>query len=180
MRASAKTERGKLLNAPDNVFPLTNFYELQITLGNGEAFSFEKLRGKKIMLVNTASDCGYTAQFDELQKLYRHSKDELEIIGFPANDFNEQEKNDDAAIGQFCRKNFGVSFPIAKKTVVVPSREQHPVYRWLTNPELNGWNGQAPSWNFAKYLIDEEGKLTHYFGPSVSPLALTVRKAIHH
>ncbi len=89
----------------------------------------------------------------------------LEIIGFPANDFQEQEKGTDEEIAQFCKINFGVTFPLAKKSVVVPSADQHPVYRWLTKKEENGWNEQPPSWNFSKYLLDEQRPPDRLFRP---------------
>ncbi len=158
--------------------PPVSFYSLSATQNNGTAFSFEQLKGKKILLVNTASDCGYTAQYAELQKLYRHAKEDVEIIAFPSNDFKDQEKGSDEDIAQFCSVNFGVSFPLTKKAVVVKDPGQHPVYQWLTNPKLNGWNDKAPAWNFAKYLVNEEGILTHYFDPGISPVSTDVLKAI--
>lgn len=158
--------------------PPVDFYSLHATLNNGQDLAFEKLRGKKVLLVNTASNCGFTGQYDELQKLYQHSREDLEIIGFPANDFSEQEKGSDQEIEQFCRVNYGVSFPLAKKSSVVAGSEQNAVYRWLTDRNSNGWNDQPPTWNFAKYLIDEDGRLTHYFDPSTSPLSEPFMEAI--
>lgn len=159
--------------------PQQSFYQLTTSLNNGQQFSFDSLKGKKVMIVNTASNCGYTNQYAELQKLYQHSKEDLVIIGFPANDFKEQEKGNDEEIAKFCQVNFGVSFPLAKKSTVIKSAEQNKIFEWLTHKELNGWNDQQPSWNFAKYLIDEEGNLTHYFDPAVSPLSEEVIKAVH-
>jgi glutathione peroxidase len=138
----------------------------------------ESYKGKKLMLVNTASDCGYTNQYEDLQKLYQQFNNQLEIIAFPANDFKEQEKGSDSDIAQFCKVNFGVTFPLAKKSVVVKSNDQNNIFKWLTNKAKNGWNEKAPSWNFSKYLIDEQGTLTHYFDPSVSPLSDVVVEAI--
>lgn len=158
--------------------PPVSFYSLSAIGNNGAELSFEKLKGKKVLLVNTASDCGYTAQYAELQQLYRHAKEDVEIIAFPANDFKDQEKGSDEAIAQFCAVNFGVSFPLMKKAVVVKAAGQHPVYQWLTDPKQNGWNDRTPAWNFAKYLVNEEGVLTHYFDPGVSPVGTEVLKAI--
>ncbi|HEU4903764.1 MAG TPA: glutathione peroxidase [Flavisolibacter sp.] len=158
--------------------PPVSFHSLSVTLNNGKTLSFAQLKGKKVLLVNTASDCGYTAQYADLQTLYSDAKEKIEIIAFPANDFKEQEKGTDEEIASFCAINYGVAFPIAKKTVVVKSRQQHPVYQWLSNPKLNGWNDKAPSWNFAKYLVNEDGVLTHYFEPAVSPLDAEVRSAM--
>lgn len=158
--------------------PPVSFYSLSATGNNGAELPFEKLKGKKVLLVNTASDCGYTAQYAELQQLYRHAKEDVEIIAFPANDFREQERGSDEDIARFCSVNFGVSFPLTKKAVVVKATGQHPVYQWLTDPKQNGWNDKAPAWNFAKYLVNEEGILTHYFDPGVSPVGTEVLKAI--
>ena len=161
------------------VAPPVSFYSFSVMLNDGKELSLERLRGKKVMLVNTASDCGYTPQYAELQKLYQHSKEDLEIIAFPANDFKEQEKGSDEEIASFCTKNYGVSFPIAKKSVVIEDKGQHPLFQWLTSKDLNGWNDTLPSWNFAKYLVNEEGVLTHYFEPLVSPLSTDVTNAVH-
>lgn len=161
-----------------NAAPPVSFYSLSATLSDGKPLLFETLRGRKVLLVNTASDCGYTAQYAELQTLYRHSKEDVAIIAFPANDFKEQEKGSDAEIATFCSRNFGVSFPLARKAVVVKTPEQHPVFRWLSDKAQNGWNDKAPSWNFSKYLVNEEGILTHYFEPAVSPLDEAVLNAL--
>ncbi len=155
------------------------FYSLHGTLNNGNDFDFATLKGKKVLIVNTASDCGYTNQYDDLQKLYDTHKDQLIILGFPANDFKEQEKGSDEEIAQFCRINFGVTFPLMKKSVVVRSDEQNEVFRWLSDPAKNGWNKRWPVWNFSKYLINENGVLINYFDPSVSPLSKEVISAIN-
>jgi glutathione peroxidase len=168
----------KVLTNSKNVAPAESIYSLQVPLNNGNNLSLETYKGKKIMLVNTASDCGYTNQYDDLQKLYQQFNNQLEIIAFPANDFKEQEKGSDSDIAQFCKINFGVTFPLAKKSVVVKSNDQNTIFKWLTNKAKNGWNEKAPSWNFSKYLINEQGTLTHYFDPSVSPLSGEVVKAI--
>lgn len=160
--------------------PPVSFYSLKATLNNGEPFDFATLRGKKILLVNTASDCGYTDQYDDLQKLYEQNIDKLVVIGFPANDFKEQEKGTDEEIAQFCKANFGVSFPLMKKSGVLKNGDQNPIFQWLTDAAKNGWNNKPPSWNFAKYLVNEEGILTNYFGPSVSPVSKDVTSAINN
>lgn len=158
--------------------PPVSFYSLQTTLNNGETLDFASLRGKKILLVNTASDCGYTNQYEDLQKLSEQYKDKLVVIGFPANDFKEQEKGTDEEIASFCKKNYGISFPLAKKTVVIKSAEQNTVFKWLTDSTKNGWNNKPPAWNFSKYLVNEEGVLTNYFGSSISPSSAEVASAI--
>ena len=113
-----------------------------------------------------------------MQQLHEQHKNKIAIVGFPANDFKEQEKSNDSEIANFCQVNFGVTFPLSKKSSVVKGREQNPVYQWLTQKEKNGWNTHEPDWNFSKYLIDEKGVLTHYFGPAVSPLSPEVEKAL--
>jgi len=164
--------------ANEKAMPPVSFYGLQAMANDGSNFSFETLKGKKLLLVNTASDCGYTAQYAELETLYRQYRGQLNIIAFPANDFKEQEKGSDADIAAFCQRNYGVSFPIMAKSAVVSGDQQNPVFQWLTKPALNGWNSKGPSWNFAKYLIDENGKLVNYFDPSVSPLSKDIIQAI--
>jgi glutathione peroxidase len=173
------TGKSRILVNREEKQPLRSFYELSIDLAGGGVLPFSGLKGKKVLLVNTASDCGYTAQYAELQQLYQHSKEDLQIIAVPANDFKDQEKMEDGEIAQFCQKNYGVRFPVARKSVVVASGDQHPVFQWLTRPEQNGWNRHQPDWNFAKYLVDEQGVLTHYFHPSVSPLSTEVVSAVH-
>ena len=159
--------------------PVLSFYDLSATLSSGDTLSFSSLQGRKILIVNTASDCGYTGQYAELQALYEKEAGRLEILAFPANDFKQQEKGTDEEIAAFCKSNFGVSFPLVKKSTVVSGGEQHPVYQWLTDSSKNGWNAQGPEWNFSKYLINEQGMLTHYFGPSISPLDKKLAAAIH-
>jgi len=158
--------------------PAQPLYNITLTLNNGQQLPLQQLKGKKILLVNTASNCGYTGQYAELQQLQNAHKDKLVIIGFPANDFKEQERGNDESIAQFCQLNFGVAFPLARKSSVVAGQNQNEVYQWLTQPAQNGWNSKAPEWNFSKYLINEQGVLTHYFGPAVSPLGKQVRQAL--
>ncbi|MFN2439972.1 MAG: glutathione peroxidase [Chitinophagaceae bacterium] len=162
-----------------NIKPPESFYELSIELNDGRVILLKHFSGKKILLVNTASDCGYTAQYAELQKLSVRFAKEVIVIGFPANDFKEQEKGNDEEIAEFCQANFGVSFLLAKKTKVLKSIEQNEVFHWLTHKRRNGWNDKMPSWNFSKYLVNEEGVLTHYFDPWVSPVGHAVIKAIN-
>ncbi|WP_232058444.1 glutathione peroxidase [Nibribacter ruber] len=178
MKLSKSTKNGTVLQNEKNAAPVQPFYSLGTVLNNGQPMDFSALKGKKVLLVNTASNCGYTGQYEELQKLQEEKKDDLVIIGFPANDFKEQEKDDDQTISQFCQVNYGVTFPLSKKSVVVKNPGQHPVYQWLSDPGQNGWNQHQPDWNFSKYLLDENGVLTHYFGPAISPLGPEVQQAL--
>ena len=159
--------------------PVVSLYEIPFEIISGERSSFAAYKGKKIVIVNTASDCGYTGQYEELQSLYAQAKGEIIIVGFPANDFKEQEKGNNEQIASFCKKNYGVEFPIAAKASVVKGNGQHPVFAWLSDPAKNGWNKEAPAWNFSKYIIDEEGKLIGYFDPGVSPLGKDFLKALN-
>ena len=130
------------------------------------------------MIVNTASDCGYTGQYDGLEKLYQRYKNEFVILAFPANDFKEQEKGTDEDIAAFCKLNYGITFPLMKKSIVIKAPGQHEIFAWLTHKNLNGWNDAAPSWNFSKYLIDEQGRLLEFFGPGVDPASPEVVKLV--
>ena len=159
--------------------PITSVYAIPFELINGDTTDLSTYRGKKIVVVNTASDCGYTGQYEELQKLFEQRKDDIVIIGFPANDFKQQEKGSNEEIASFCKKNYGVEFPLAMKTTVVKSVDQHPIFKWLSDQKQNGWNEQAPSWNFSKYVIDEQGKLIGYFDPGVSPLGNDFTKILN-
>lgn len=149
--------------------PILPFSSLSVRLNNGQDLSFAHLAGKKVLLVNTASYCGYTSQLKELEVLYQQHKGHLEIIAFPANDFGAQEPGEDAQIAQFCRMNYNTTFPIARKSVVRKTGTQHPVYRWLTDSSLNGWNDQEPVWNFCKYLVNENGVLEAYYAQTIAP-----------
>ena len=158
--------------------PPVSFYTLKGVKNNGDTLDFSSLKGKKVMLVNTASDCGFTNQYNDLQKLSEQYKDKFVVIGFPANDFKEQEKGSNEEIAKFCKLNFGVTFPLMGKSSVIKSAQQNTVYQWLTDSANNGWNNKPPSWNFTKYLINEKGVLTNYFGSSISPMSNEVLKAI--
>jgi glutathione peroxidase len=158
--------------------PTTSLYDIEVTMIDGTRKTMSAFRGKKLLIVNTASDCGYTGQYEMLQELYEKEKGNLEIIGFPANDFKEQEKGGNEEIAAFCKKNYGVSFPLAAKGVVVKTDAQQEVYRWLTDKTKNGWNTQSPAWNFSKYLISEDGILLNYFGPAVEPSNEQFRQAL--
>lgn len=162
----------------EKAIPAVSFYSLKDTAIDGTSFDFEKLKGKKVMLVNTASDCGYTGQYDDLQKLSEQYKDKLVVIGFPANDFKEQEKGSDEEIATFCKKNFGVSFPLMKKSRVIKGANQSKIFEWLTDSAKNGWNNQQPSWNFCKFIVDEQGRLTNFFGSTIEPLGEEVKAAL--
>ena len=178
-KAAKNTRNGVVITNNQNIAPTTSLYDLEVVLSGGSILDMVDLKGKKILLVNTASDCGYTGQYEELQALHETAGDRVAIIAFPANDFGKQERKDDASIQAFCKTSYGVTFPIAKKGIVRKKAEQQPIYKWLTDKSQNGWNNHAPDWNFGKYLINEEGLLTHYFGPSISPVENDVLLTVH-
>lgn len=146
-----------------------SFYDLKMQQNNGNALDFKDLKNKKVLIVNTASQCGFTPQYDGLQELYESNKENLVILGFPSNEFGAQEKGDDKEIAEFCKVNFGVTFPLMKKSNVKKAEGQNPVFEWLTDQQKNGWNDKAPDWNFCKYLVNENGDLTHLFETGLDP-----------
>ena len=157
---------------------MNSFYALKAINNHGDTIDFNQFKGKKVMIVNTASDCGFTAQYDELEKLHQQYKDKLVMLAFPANDFKEQEKKDDAAIAAFCKANYGITFMLMQKSHVVKGAEQNPVFAWLSNASQNGWCEQEPVWNFSKYIVDENGVLTYFFSQMISPLSKEVEKGL--
>ncbi|MEO6330743.1 MAG: glutathione peroxidase [Ginsengibacter sp.] len=154
-----------------------SFYSLEAKANNGDLIPFEKFRDKKILIVNLASKCGFTPQYEELEKLNRLHKNTLVILGFPSDDFGGQEPGDDNEIADFCRINFGVTFQLFHKDHVKGSEKQ-PVYQWLCDSAKNGWSNEEPTWNFCKYLVDENGDLQTFFSSSVSPSGKEVLAAI--
>ncbi len=154
-----------------------SIYEFKVAGLEGDSIDFAQYKGKKILIVNTASKCGHTPQYEELEKLYQTYKDKLVIVGFPANNFMGQEPGDNKEIAAFCQKNYGVTFPMAAK-ISVKGKDMAPVYRWLTNKDYNHFQSTSVKWNFQKYLIDEEGKLVAMFPPAVKPLSEEIIKAV--
>ncbi|MDI1255847.1 MAG: glutathione peroxidase [Flavobacterium sp.] len=148
---------------------MKSIYDYVVTDIDGHEFNFEMLKGKKIMIVNTASKCGFTPQYADLQKLYEKYKDaNFVIVGFPANDFGKQEPGSDAEIHDFCQLNYGVTFPMMSKISVVGDG-MADIYKFLTNQKLNGLQNSTVQWNFQKYLINEKGQLEKVLLSKVSP-----------
>ena len=146
-------------------FAQNTIYSYKVKDIDGKEFDFASLKGKKIMIVNTASKCGFTPQYEDLQKLYETYKDDnFVIIGFPANNFKEQEPGSDKEIAQFCTLEYGVTFPMMSK-VSVKGDDMAPIYQFLTKKELNGVENSKVRWNFQKYLINEKGELVDYYSP---------------
>lgn len=147
--------------------PPKDFYSLHATLIDGRAFYFSHLKNKKVLIVNTASLCGYTQQYRELQNLFE-AEENLEVLAFPSSDFREQEPGKNEEIAAFCEKEFGITFKLFEKSHVTGA-QKNEVFIWLTMQSENGWNTNEPSWNFFKYFIDEEGILQAISGPTVRP-----------
>jgi len=144
-------------------------YQFQVTDLYGEDFDFSKLKGKKIMVVNTASECGLTPQYEGLQKLYDSYKEKnFVIVGFPANNFGGQEPGSDEQIAAFCKENYGVSFPMMSK-ISVKGSDMHEVYHFLTEKDKNGLQDSEVAWNFQKYLLNEQGQLEKVIKPNTVP-----------
>ncbi len=153
----------------NNMQAQKNIYEFSVTDLYGDTFDFSSLKGKKIMVVNTASECGLTPQYKDLQKLYDTYKDKnFVIIGFPANNFGKQEPGSDQEIATFCKENYGVTFPMMSK-ISVKGNDMHSVYKFLTKKELNGLQDSEVAWNFQKYLLDEKGELVKVIAPKTLP-----------
>ncbi len=146
------------------------FYDFTAISIDGNEIKMSDYRGKKVLIVNVASECGYTPQYKGLQTLYETYKDSLVILGFPANDFGKQEPGTNEEIKEFCNKHYNVTFPMFSK-ISVKGEDMHPLYNWLSSPEENGWNDKAPNWNFCKYLLNEKGELIKYFSFSIEPLS---------
>ena len=148
--------------------PAATIYDFKVAGLDGGTIDLAKYKGKKILIVNTASQCGYTPQYEELEALYKKQGDKLVIIGFPANNFGAQEPGSNTEIAQFCKKNYGVTFPMAAK-ISVKGADMAPIYQWLTKKENNGFQDSEVKWNFQKYLINEKGQLVHVFLSAVKP-----------
>lgn len=147
-----------------------NIYQIGLVSADGKVLDLNQYKGKKILFVNVASECGYTPQYQDLQALYEKYKEKLVVIGFPCNQFGGQEPGSESEIVSFCQKNYGVTFPITQKGDVKGSN-QHQLYQFLTQKALNGKEDYTVKWNFNKFLISEEGHLEAYFPSSVKPMS---------
>ncbi|ESU21292.1 putative glutathione peroxidase [Flavobacterium cauense R2A-7] len=153
----------------NKVMKTQNIYQFKVKDIEGNEFDFATLKGKKIMVVNTASECGLTPQYEQLQKVYSEYKDKnFVIVGFPANNFGAQEPGNNKEIKAFCTKNYGVTFPMMEK-ISVKGADMHPLYHFLTEKSKNGLEDNQVEWNFQKYLINEKGELDNVISPRVLP-----------
>ncbi|HAB28731.1 MAG: glutathione peroxidase [Xanthomarina sp.] len=152
-----------------------SLYDISINSLTGEPIDLSSFKGKKILIVNTASECGFTGQYEGLQELYNTYKDKLVVIGVPCNQFGGQEPGTASEIQSFCKQNYGVTFLMTEK-VDVKGGNQHPLYKWLTSKELNGVSSSSVKWNFQKYLINEKGNLIDYYYSITSPTSTKITK----
>jgi glutathione peroxidase len=149
----------------------TSFYDLTATTIDGDTYAFSELKGKLVLIVNTASKCGYTPQYEGLQELHNaYGGEDFIILGFPSNDFGFQEPGSEEKIADFCEKNYGVTFQMMSK-VKTSAKGGHPVYQWLCNASQNGVSDAKVSWNFNKFLIDENGRWTAHHASRVEPMS---------
>jgi glutathione peroxidase len=160
--------------------PAKSFYDFTVKDIDGNPFSLSSLKGKKVLVVNTASKCGFTPQYADLEKLYKEYENKnFVIIGFPANNFMEQEPGTNAEIKSFCMANYGVSFPMMSK-ISVKGKDMDPLYMWLTSKKLNGVMDSEVGWNFQKYMIDESGKLIGMVEPKEKPYTEKIIKWLNN
>jgi len=151
------------------VYSQKSFYDFKVKDIDGKDFDLASLKGKKVMVVNTASKCGNTPQYETLESIYKeYANQNLVIIGFPANNFGAQEPGTNSEIAEFCTKNYGVTFPMMSK-ISVKGDDMAPLYKWLTSKSLNGVMDSEVKWNFQKYLIDEKGNLVDVIAPKTKP-----------
>lgn len=155
--------------------PSESIYDIKINALNGEDIDFTNYKGKYILFVNVASNCGFTGQYEDLQKLYDTYQDKLMIIGVPCNQFGGQEPGSASEIETFCKINYGVTFLMTEK-VDIKGENQHPLYQWLTQQSKNGTSNSSVKWNFQKYLIDKNGALLDYFYSTTKPMSTKITK----
>jgi glutathione peroxidase len=156
---------------PKTLSNITNFHDLSVPTIDGKGtLKMIDFKGKYVLCVNVASECGYTPQYADLQKLAEKYADKLVVIGFPCNQFMGQEPGTAEDIQTFCKKNYGVTFPLSQK-ISVKGEEQHPIYQWLTTKSLNGVSDATIKWNFNKILVDPNGNWLKHFGSGVNPLS---------
>lgn len=155
----------------------TSIYDIKINRLNGTPLQLSNFKGKHILIVNVASKCGFTSQYKDLQKLYDRYNDKLVIIGVPCNQFGKQEPGNAEEIESFCEINYGVTFPITEK-IDVKGTNQHPLFAWLTQKQLNGTSNSKVKWNFQKYLVDPQGNLIDYYFSITAPTSSKITKHI--
>ncbi|MCC3215244.1 glutathione peroxidase [Chryseobacterium sp. X308] len=165
---SCTNQKSEISKAKTTELMGKTIYDFKVESLDGKEINFADFKGKKILIVNTASECGFTPQYADLEKVYEQYKDKLVVVGFPANNFGGQEPGTNTEIGAFCQKNYGVTFPLAAK-VSVKGDDTAPIFKYLTEKELNGVKNTTILWNFTKFLVDENGKLIDSFVSTTKP-----------
>ena len=169
LKNQSQQKNSTILNSNEKVMSKQNIYQFKVTDLNGKTFDFSTLKGKKVLIVNTASKCGYTPQYKELEEIYKkYNSKNFVIIGFPANNFGAQEPGTDKEIQSFCQLNYGVTFPMMSK-VSVKGSDMCEIYKFLTQKDKNGLQDSEVKWNFQKYLINEKGELEKILLSGVKP-----------
>ncbi|GAB3490973.1 glutathione peroxidase [Spirosoma knui] len=172
------SDKSEIAVAPAEIdAPTKSLYDFTVKSIDGKPVSLSGFKGKKVVILNVASKCGFTPQYADWEKFYKQHGDKIVVLGFPANNFASQEPGSNEEIASFCQKNYGVSFPMFEK-VSVAGNDQSPLYQWLTTKSMNGWNDKAPTWNFCKYVINEKGELTHFFASKIKPDDEEFKKAV--
>ncbi len=172
--------KGDIQTKPPETIKLTtqgSIYDFKVKSIDGKEIDFSQYKGKKLLIVNTASECGFTPQYEDLQKLHVAHGDKVVVLGFPCNDFGGQEPKGESDIKSFCQKNYGVTFQLFEK-VHVKGDNAAIIYQWLSDKTKNGWNDKAPGWNFGKYLINEKGELVKFYPSTVKPMGKEILDAI--
>ncbi|MBE4948682.1 glutathione peroxidase [Chryseobacterium culicis] len=172
---SCTQQKSEISKAKTNELMGKTIYDFKVEGLDGKEINFADFKGKKILIVNTASECGFTPQYADLEKIYEQYKDKLVVVGFPANNFGAQEPGSNTEIGAFCQKNYGVTFPMAAK-VSVKGDDTAPIFKFLTEKDLNGVKNTSILWNFTKFLVDENGKLVDSFISTTKPTDEAITK----
>lgn len=172
---SCTNQKSEISKAKTNELMGKTIYDFKVESLDGKEINFADFKGKKILIVNTASECGFTPQYADLEKVYEENKDKLVVVGFPANNFGGQEPGTNTEIGAFCQKNYGVTFPMAAK-VSVKGDDTAPIFKYLTEKDLNGVKNTTILWNFTKFLVDENGKLIDSFVSTTKPTDEAITK----
>lgn len=172
---SCTNQKSEISKAKTTELMGKTIYDFKVESLDGKEINFADFKGKKILIVNTASECGFTPQYADLEKVYEQYKDKLVVVGFPANNFGGQEPGTNPEIGAFCQKNYGVTFPLAAK-VSVKGDDTAPIFKYLTEKELNGVKNTTILWNFTKFLVDENGKLIDSFVSTTKPTDEAITK----
>lgn len=163
----------------DAIAATQNLYDFKVkSLVGDKVVDLSKYKGKKVVILNVASKCGYTKQYADWEAFYKNHGDKVVVLGFPSNNFGGQEPGTSEEIATFCSKTYGVSFPMFEKVEVVGDNKS-PIYQWLTTKDKNGWNDKAPTWNFCKYVINEKGELTDFFASKILPTDAEFLKAVN-